>query len=75
MPIFFCETHGAFGIGSELCECLKEQLREEQAELQRLREEDVAETCEGCGEDFPQLYKDLTGARYCKDCFVEASAL
>ena len=30
--------------------------------------------CEGCGEDVPQLYEDLTGGKYCQECFVEANA-
>ncbi len=29
MPVFFCKDHGAFGVGSKLCECLKKQLKEE----------------------------------------------
>lgn len=75
MAIFFCEKHGAFSMADKLCECLKEQLKEEQVELQRLREEEGVETCEGCGLDFPQLFEDITGSKYCKDCFVEATAL
>ncbi len=39
MPIFFCKEHGAFGVGSELCECLRKQLKEEREELTRARAE------------------------------------
>jgi hypothetical protein len=35
MPIFFCEEHGAFGIGSKLCECLRKRLKEEREEVAR----------------------------------------
>ncbi len=74
MAIFFCPTHGAFTLADKLCECLKAQLVLDR-EQARKAFEDVAETCEGCGEDFAQLHKDLTGAKYCTDCFVEANAL